>query len=102
MSEKILQVNFRLKISCEKYRQAATSLANEFANVGGLLWKIWILNEEESETGGIYLFKNKETLDAYLKGPLAAQITNHPAFTDMSVKQFDVMTEQTAITRGPL
>jgi len=30
-----------------------------------------------------------------------AQVTSHPALSDFSVKQFDVMEDLTAITRGP-
>jgi hypothetical protein len=102
MSEEILQVNFKLNISAEEYRQAASSLAGEFAQVDGLLWKIWILNEDEKEAGGIYFFKNKEALDAYLNGPLAAQVKSHPALTDMSAKRFSIMSEVSVITRGPI
>lgn len=102
MSKKILQVNFKLKISSGEYREAVSSLASEFANVKGLIWKIWILNEEENEAGGIYFFSDDDALSAYLNGPLAAQIKSHPAFTDMGVKDFEVMTETTKITRGPI
>jgi len=41
-------------------------------------------------------------MNAYLEGPLAAQVTSHPALSDFSVKKFDVMDDVTAITRGPV
>ena len=41
-------------------------------------------------------------MQAFLEGPLAAQVTSHPALSDFSVKQFDVMEDLTSITRGPL
>jgi hypothetical protein len=102
MSAMILQVNFKFSISTSEYEQAAESLAGAFAEVPGLRWKVWILNEADNEAGGIYLFEDDASLQDYLAGPLAAQVTSHPAFSDMSAKQFDVMPAATAITRGPV
>jgi len=102
MAEKLLQINFKFSVSKAEYEQAAASLAPSFAEVDGLRWKIWILNEAESEAGGIYLFEDEASLEAFLAGPLAAQVKSHPAFSDMSAKQFDVMPDVTAITRGPV
>ena len=102
MSARILQVNFKFSVSRSEYEQAAASLAVAFADVPGLRWKVWILNEADNEAGGIYLFDDDASLQDYLAGPLAAQVTSHPAFSDMSTKQFEVMPDATAITRGPV
>ena len=102
MSIKILQLNFKFNVSRAEYEQAVSSLASEFAAVPGLRWKIWMINEAEQEAGGIYLFDDKASVKAYLEGPLAAQVTSHPALSDFSVKQFDVMEDVTTITRGPV
>lgn len=102
MSKKILQLNFKFSVSRAEYEQAVSPLASEFAALKGLVWKIWIMNEAESEAGGIYLFNDESSLKAYLEGPLAAQVKSHPAISDMSAKVFDVMDEVTAITRGPV
>lgn len=102
MSGKILQLNFKLKVSGKEYEEAVSPLADKFAAVDGLVWKIWLLNESESEAGGIYFFKDEASLKAYLDGPLAAGVANHPALADLSVKQFDIMEKITAVTRGPV
>ena len=102
MAAKILQVNFKFNVSKSDYEQAALSLASEFAAVPGLRWKVWFMNEKESEAGGIYLFSDEGSLETYLAGPLAAQVKSHPAFSDMSVKQSDVMADVTEVTRGPV
>jgi hypothetical protein len=102
MPGKILQVNFKYNITKAEYEQAATSLADKFATVDGLVWKVWIMNEADSEAGGIYFFKDGPSLKAYLDGELAASVKSHPAFSDMSAKVFDVMDDATAITRGPV
>ena len=102
MAERILQLNFKFNVSSADYEAAVSPLANDFANVAGLRWKIWLMNEANSEAGGIYLFDNQSSLEAYLNGPLATGVKNHPAISDMSAKQFDVMADVTAITRGPV
>ena len=102
MSARLLQLNFKFNVTGEMYEQAVSPLASEFAAVPGLRWKIWMINEAEQEAGGIYLFEDEASVIAYLEGPLVAQVTSHPALSDFSVKQFDVMDKVTAITRGPV
>ena len=102
MSTRILQVNFKFSVSRSEYEQTAASLAGAFTDVPGLRWKVWIMNEADNEAGGIYLFDDDASLQDYLAGPLAAQVKSHPAFSDMSAKQSEVMHDATAITRGPV
>lgn len=102
MSSRIMQLNFKFSVTGSEYEQAVSPLADQIAAVTGLRWKIWMINEAEGEAGGIYMFENEASVNAFLEGPLAAQVTGHPALSDFSVKQFDVMENQTAITRGPV
>jgi hypothetical protein len=98
----ILQINFRLNVSPAEYRELCKSLAPVFANVPGLTWKIWLLNEQEKEAGGIYLFNSSQALENFVNGPLAAQVRSHPGLRDFTAKQFDSMDEVTAMTHGPI
>ena len=102
MSVKMLQLNFKFSVTGDEYTQAVSPLAEKFAAVPGLRWKIWIINEAESEAGGIYMFDDEASLKNLLEGPLAAQVTSHPALSDFSVKLFDVMKDVTDTTRGPV
>jgi hypothetical protein len=102
MSGIMLQVNFKFSVSKEEYEQAVSPLADKFANVPGLKWKIWILNEEDSEAGGIYIFENQAAVDSYLAGPLAETVKTHPALSNFSIKQFAIMKDITKVTRGPV
>lgn len=102
MAAKILQINFKFNVSRAEFEQVASSIANDFAALPGLKWKVWLMNEEEKEAGGIYLFEDEASLKAYLDSPLAAGVINHPALSEISAKPFDVLTKVTAITRGPV
>ncbi len=102
MSGKILQINFKYSVSGAEYRRAVAPLAEPIAAVPGLRWKIWPINEAESEGGGILLFDDEASMQAYLEGPIAAQVTAHPALSDFSVKQFDIMDNESRVTRAPI
>lgn len=102
MSETIMQLNFNFDVSADDYTGAVTPLAEQFAAVPGLRWKIWMINPEESEAGGIYMFEDDAALQTFLASDLAATVTSHPALRDFSVKPFKVMEELTAVTRGPV
>ncbi len=102
MSETLMQLNFKYDVSADDYIGAVAPLAEQFAAVPGLRWKIWIINEDESEAGGLYMFEDDAALQTFLASDLAATVTSHPALRDFSVKPFKVMEEQTTITRGPV
>ncbi len=102
MSGRILQINFKFSVSPSELAEGFAPLAEPIAAVAGLRWKIWSLNEAESEFAGIYLFDDSESAQAYLTGPIIAEVSKHPALSDISAKQFDVIDEFSAITRGPV
>ena len=102
MTAKILQINFKFNIPRGDYETAVSHLAAQIAAVPGCRWKIWLMNEAGQESGGIYLFDDEVSLQIFLAGPIIAGVMRHPALSNFSVKQFDVMPDVTAITRGPV
>ena len=102
MSATVLQINFKFDISPAELGEDFAPLAEPIADVPGLRWKIWSLNEGTSEFAGIYLFDDEESVQDYLEGPIIAQVSQHPALSDISAKQFGVLDEFSAITRAPL
>ncbi len=102
MSATVLQINFKFNISPAELAEDFVPLAEPIAKVPGLRWKIWSLNQAASEFAGIYLFDDQESVQAYLEGPIIAQVSEHPALSDISAKQFGVIDEFSAITRGPV
>lgn len=102
MSAKILQINFTFSVSRAAYEQTVAPMASDFAAVPGCRWKIWLMNEAESEAGGIYLFEDDASLRTFLGSPLVAAVTSHPALSDFSVKQFETLEAITKVTRGPI
>lgn len=80
--------------------EAMGELAKSIAGEPGLLWKIWTENAERREAGGIYLFADRPSAEAYL--------TMHTArlqsfgITPVNAKLFDVNADLSAIDRAPL
>ena len=102
MSKTILQINFKFNVTPAELAEAFGPLAEPIAKVPGMRWKIWSLNEAESEFAGIYLFDDAESVQTYLEGPIIAGVMKHPALSDISAKTFGVIEEFSAITRGPV
>ena len=102
MSEKILQLNLNFSISRTELETAWREAAQPIADVPGLRWKVWLMNEAEQEAGGIYLFESEAAAQSYLAGPIVAALKFSPAVSNISAKLFDVLESHSAITRGPV
>lgn len=103
MSQKILQINFTFSgISRGELEAAWLSAAQPIAETPGLCWKVWLMNEQEHECGGVYLFDDEASVQGFLNGPIVAATKDAPILSNASVKIFDMMAEHTAITRGPV
>ena len=102
MSEKILQLNLNFSISRAELEAAWLDVAQPIADVPGLRWKVWLMNEAEQEAGGIYLFESEAAVQSYLAGPIVAALKSSPAVSNISAKLFDVLESHSAITRGPV
>jgi len=102
MSQKILQVNLKFSIPKADLEAAWLPVAQPIADVPGLCWKIWLMNEKEHTAGGIYLFESEAALQAYMAGPIVEAMMASPVLSNIDAKVFDVLTSHSKITRGPL
>src|SRR4029453_16629318 len=84
MSEKsattytVLHLRFKLRVSPDLLLAKSREAASSIATVEGLIWKIWVSQEEEFEMGGMYLFANRETAEAYLNHPIVQAVRLNP------------------------
>jgi hypothetical protein len=102
MAQKFVQVDFVLTVSAQEYRQAIAPLAQAVADLAGLQWKIWLVNDTQRAAGGIYLFADESSAWSFLSSSFLVQLRAAPFLQDVRVQQFDVLTDLTEITRGPL
>lgn len=103
MPQKILQINFTFSgVSRSELEQAWLPAAQPIAETPGLRWKVWLMNETQHECGGIYLFDDDASMQAFLQGPIVVATKEAPILSNASLKVFDIIEAHTAITRGPV
>jgi len=102
MASCVLQTNFTFTVSADEFIAAAEPLADAFAAVPGLVWKVWLLNPQTREAGGVYLFEDEDALAVFLNGPLIAGLSEHPAIVGVTVRQLPVWEAPSAVTNAPL
>jgi len=98
---KLLQIDFPFAgpFGAEMANQLR-ELAESIATEPGLLWKLWTENADSKLAGGIYLFQDAASAEAYL----AKHSARLAAFgiTDIRARIFDLNPELSRATRGPL
>ena len=102
MTQKILQINFKITTSVKEYTTMVAPMVDPIAKTPGLEWKVWLFNEQDHEAGGVYLFRDESSAKAYLNGDLVAGMKKQPTIKDISAKVFDVEENLTHTTRGPI
>jgi Putative mono-oxygenase ydhR len=108
MSEKsattytVLHLRFKLRVPPDVFLAKSREAATVIASVEGLVWKIWILQQEELEMGGVYLFADRETAEAYLNHPVTQAVRSNPAVASTESQLWDVESSLSALTRAPL
>lgn len=97
----LLQVDFPYRGPWGDAMAAAmTELAQSIAGEPGLLWKFWTENEAAGEAGGIYLFSDRPSAEAYLE--MHARRLRGFGIEPVNGKIFAVNEALSRIDRAPL
>ena len=92
-------ITFRLDgLSAADYQDHAVTLAPAFTTWPGLLAKVWLADDETGTYGGIYLFADRASADRSRDTDLYRAMAANHAFADLSVREFDILEEPTALT----
>jgi hypothetical protein len=98
----VLHLRFKLRVPPDVLLAQGQEVATIIASVEGLIWKIWVSQEEEFEIGGVYLFANRKTAEAYLNHPVVQALCGNPAVVSTQSQLWDVETDLSTLTRAPL
>jgi hypothetical protein len=99
----VLIINFRLSgMTEEGYRAACADLAPAFAELPGLLAKVWLNDPPTGTYGGVYLFRDRAAMEGYLASDLLASVAATPSFVDISTRDFAVYEDLTRATQPGL
>lgn len=97
----IVIVNFHLKgVTPSEYYSLCDQLAPAFAEVPGLVSKVWLDGPDTNTFGGVYTFESADAGRRFLESDLAAQVVSHPNLEGVAATDFGVIEGPTQITRG--
>ena len=92
-------VTFGLKdITEEQFREVAGADAPTFANMPGLLGKVWLRDPETNTYGGLYLWADQEAYERYIKGEVFNAIKTNPHLTNVESRDFGVFEDLSSVT----
>jgi Putative mono-oxygenase ydhR len=97
----VLHLRFKLRVPPDVLLSHSREAASVIAKVEGLIWKIWVF-QDEFEMGGIYLFANHESAEAYLNHPIVQAISSNPSIVSTQSQLWRVESSLSALTRAPL
>lgn len=97
----ILVVNFGLKgLSEEDYLGHIEPIAPAFAGLPGLVSKTWLANSETNTYGGVYVWRDREAMEAYKETDIYKGMSTNPHFENVKAYDFAVLENPTRVTRG--
>ncbi len=101
---KLLEITYHREFDQDDGEQAGRLLAaaERIAGLPGLLWKIWIYDDERETAGGVYLFDGEANAHAWGDHGAPTALAHLPGVSGVEARYFDVDERLTAITRGPL
>lgn len=96
-------VTFGLEgISEQEYHQGCREETGIFAQLPGLIAKIWLRNSAANQYGAVYLWADDTAYDAYISGEVFQSIQDDPTLADVRSRDFDVFDDLTALTQPGL
>ncbi len=94
-------VNFRLKdLSEEDYVKSCEQEASAFADLPGLISKVWLANRETNTYGGVYTWQDRQAMENYVNSELFNAMATDPNLVDITSKDFAVLEGPTRVTRS--
>jgi Putative mono-oxygenase ydhR len=86
MSACTVQINFELAVPKEQYLAHAESVLPAMRDLAGLIFKLWILSDDGTKAGGIYLFRDRASAERYVSSPLVQNLAASPAIRHVDVR----------------
>ncbi|NEI73596.1 hypothetical protein GR212_29005 [Rhizobium lusitanum] len=96
----IAQVNYDSDFQDGVARPDKIKTAEKRTEIPGFLWKIWLRDENAKRGGGLFLFKDRPSAEAWLAA--RANQTFHSAYSNITVELFDVDEELSRVSQAPL
>ncbi len=99
MHMQVVQFNLR-DMGEEKYRQLCDDLAPSFADLPGLISKVWLADPTTNTYGGVYSWSDRHNMEAFSESALYQAVVTHPNLTNLTSRDYAVIEAPTEICRG--
>lgn len=94
-------VTFNLNgIGDAEYRTVCDQFAPAFAEVPGLISKVWLADASSNTYGGVYTWVDRTAMESYMTSDLFKAVVSNAAFANIASKDFAVIDAPTRVTRG--
>ena len=94
-------INFNLEgLNFDEYTLLCNNVAQAFAEVPGLISKIWLSDPDTNTFGGVYTWKDPQAMEAFTRSALFNDVSSHPNLVNISSKDFGVLEGPNRITNG--
>ena len=80
-------------------RACEEQFAPAFRDVPGLISKVWLRNSETNVYGGVYTWRDKTAMEAYLASDLFRSVQEHPHLSEVTSRDYGVLE---SIATGPV
>ncbi len=100
MTKVLLQVNFDIDPAIAEKSADAVQRAHAVAELPGLIWKVWLRDRQSGRGGGIYLFEDRASAEAWGKGRFETMAARMPWSSKVTYEYFDVEEDLSRITRA--
>lgn len=102
MTQQVFITKFNYDLPSLDFKKMLPAVAGRFAGIPGCQWKIWLLDEQKKESGGIYLFDDINALEKFRQSDLFASVLSNPAFSNFETRIAAVSERASAITHAPM
>lgn len=97
----MLIITFQLDgMTVQEFHELCDQIAPTWADIPGLVSKVWLENPEINTYGGIYTWQSRQAMEQFLNSDLFDAVATNPNFTNASVQDYGVIAAPTQVTRG--
>lgn len=94
-------VNFHLSdLSEAKFCARCDEIAPAYAEVPGLISKVWLANRSTNTYGGVYTWASREAMEEFSRSELFGAVASNAHFAGITSSNFDVLEDPTRVTHG--
>lgn len=92
-------VNFRLKgMTRAQYEELCDAVAPGLASFAGLISKVWLCDEATNTYGGVYLWRDRAAMEAFLRSDIFRAVATNPKLAEITSRDFGVLERPSAVT----